>query len=168
MARLRLPALTLAAYLVLASAAWLHAAVAGEQDWSAFRIAFFAVWLLGAIGLVLRRRVGLGVVLLIEVLSLVGWIGRPGDWDLFAVQLALVLLLLSPPLDEWAPSRPSDLPRESTRWPVALICLGVLAWAAVAATTAAANAIPILAFVPPLLVLQWRVERARAADRLVR
>lgn len=82
---------------------------------------WLAVWITAAVALVLRRRLGLGVLLLFELVHLfgelaafLGWDEEPGDWLMLCAQVVLVLLLLSPAMDRYASRHPNRSAGEGT------------------------------------------------------
>jgi len=81
------------------------------------------------------------------------------------VQVALVFLLLSPPMDRYAPLVPPTSPERESRMSVILIGGSIvgalLVWAAVEAIRGDAAAVPLLTMACVFSVPLWRIERAR-------
>jgi hypothetical protein len=167
MARL-LPELTVAAYLLLGAATWAWGWTSEPNDWRSAFFAWLVVWTIAAIALVLRQRLALVVLLAIELLALFGWVEEPGDWLLFCAQVALVLLLLSSPMDRYVPMPPPPSSERASR--LAVIVSGILlvgaflVWAAVEAINGDAAAIPLLTIAFVFLILGRRVGAIDSTD----
>lgn len=155
--RRELSALTVAAYLVLGTASWIWGLMREEQAWHPALIVFLVIWTILAIGLVLRQPIAYLLLLLIEGVALFGWVEEPDDWGRFAVQVALVLLLISPPVDRWA--APPTRGRLSLPNRLLLLLVGgaFLVAAIVNALDHDLSAIPLLTIAAMWLLLDWRL-----------
>jgi hypothetical protein len=161
--RRRLPEITVAAYLLLAIASWVWGLSTEQHGWHPAVIAYLVVWVLGALGLLLRRRFALALVTAFEWVAIFGWVDDPSDWGRFALQVALVLLLLSPPMGTYAPPAFARLVRRPSRLPTTLTMGAVLIWAVIkVASGDPAAAIPLTALALLFGVLLWTVERNAA------
>lgn len=113
----RLPVVAVVLYLSLGAATWVWAWRGEPHDW--VDVALLTAWITAAVGFVLRRRLGLAVLLFIEVMFLFGelaavfgWSEEPGHWLRLCAQFALVLLLLTPPMARYASRTRQRLPGE--------------------------------------------------------
>jgi hypothetical protein len=127
-----------------------------------------ALWSLATLGLVLRKRLALVVLLLFELLALVAWIVEPeGDWRVFPLQVVLVFLLLSPAMDEWVrplpPARAGPAGSESGLVGLAFV-LGLTVWGVVEAVTGDLRAIPLFALAALLAYAVRQVRSHQAAS----
>jgi hypothetical protein len=96
----RLPALVVAAYVVLAGSYFAYR-LGASSDVGPVYAAVVAGWAGLALALLLRRRWAAILLLIFEYLALLGWLSGSGDWGLFTLQIVLVALIADPLVDEY-------------------------------------------------------------------
>lgn len=126
---------------------------------------FLAVWAVAALGLLLRKPLALGVLVFIEFLALFGWVDDPGEWGRFVVQVALVLLLISPAMERYVERTvPAQPPPRNTSFFFLLAVVALSLSGAAAAPLGSLRAIPLFSLAV-LTALMWLgISRVATAD----
>lgn len=156
------------AYLLLGAATWAWSLTTQPHDLHPATLAFAGLWAVAAIGLALRKRLGLAVLLLIELWALFGWVEDPGDWLRFGVQVALVGLLVAPPIDRYAPVPPTSNAgngRTSIALTGSVITGALVIWAAVEAIDRDPAAVPLVTLAIFGFVIIWGALRRDSVGR---